>query len=452
MPGHLSARLILAIWLCLGTAGAIAGVVLLAAGAGARCQVLCLVLALPLTAVNLSWARALALIALFLRCLCTMNNAGLASRKNNGVSMKSYLVGGAVRDELLGLSAKDRDHVVIGATPAMMIAAGFRLVGIDFTVGLHPQTQEEYALARTLRKSAGGAHDLGDDSAHVTLEDDLARRDLTINSMAKAEDGTIIDPYGGRADLKNRVLRHTSEAFQEDPLRVLRTARFMARFGAEWTIAPGTWALMRSMCAAGEVDRVPADRIWAEVQKGLKEPHPELMLSTMDHLGLLSRPAFAAYAGARAPDVEALRAAVAAGCGVEVLFALAVPALATDSVMSLARIPVPVRDAAVAFRAGLAAGLADFDRLAAEERLNVVEVIDAVRQKERLRHVLAALDCYNGGDAASVSVRSAAAALRTINQPAVINGATDAQTIRDRIRAARIDAIATSMKVFHPTP
>ena len=168
--------------------------------------------------------------------------------------MKCYIVGGAVRDRLLGLPVKDRDWVVVGATPEVMQARGFRPVGKDFPVFLHPKTQEEYALARTERKVGRGYHGFTFHAApDVTLEDDLIRRDLTINAIAEDDDGTLIDPYGGVADLRAGVLRHVSAAFAEDPVRILRLARFAARFAA-FTVAPETQALMRHMVADGEVD------------------------------------------------------------------------------------------------------------------------------------------------------------------------------------------------------
>src|SRR5512141_1306801 len=172
--------------------------------------------------------------------------------------MQTYMVGGAVRDALLGLPVNDRDWVVVGATPHEMITAGFLPVGKDFPVFLHPQTREEYALARTERKTGPGYH--GFDfiaGPGVTLEDDLRRRDLTINAIAQDEDGTLVDPFGGAAALRDRVLRHVSPAFAEDPVRVLRVARFAARFAARgFAIAAETMALMRQMVADGEVDHL----------------------------------------------------------------------------------------------------------------------------------------------------------------------------------------------------
>ena len=203
--------------------------------------------------------------------------------------MKTYLVGGAVRDELLGLPVSDRDYVVVGATPAQMQALGYRAVGSDFPVFLHPQTQAEYALARTERKTAPGYRGFAFHAApDVTLEEDLARRDLTINAMARAADGTLIDPYHGQQDLQNKVLRHVSPAFAEDPVRILRVARFAARY-ANFTIAPETLALMRDMVAAGEVDHLVAERVWNEIARGLMEQQPARMFVSLRECGALAR-------------------------------------------------------------------------------------------------------------------------------------------------------------------
>ncbi|MFN9490379.1 MAG: multifunctional CCA tRNA nucleotidyl transferase/2'3'-cyclic phosphodiesterase/2'nucleotidase/phosphatase, partial [Betaproteobacteria bacterium] len=180
--------------------------------------------------------------------------------------MKIYVVGGAVRDELLGLPVQDRDHVVVGATPEEMIRRGFRPVGRDFPVFLHPETHEEYALARTERKTAPGYHGFAFHAApDVTLEQDLERRDLTINAMARDDDGRLIDPHHGAEDLGEGLLRHVSPAFAEDPVRILRVARFAARFG--FSVAPETQALMRQMVEAGEADALVAERVWQELVK-----------------------------------------------------------------------------------------------------------------------------------------------------------------------------------------
>ena len=203
--------------------------------------------------------------------------------------MQTYLVGGAVRDALLGLPVKDRDWVVVGADPAVMKAAGYLPVGRDFPVFLHPQTHEEVALARTERKTAPGYHGFAFHAApEVSLEDDLARRDLTINAMAQGEDGAIIDPFNGQGDLTARVLRHVSPAFAEDPVRILRLARFAARF-ADFSIAPETLALMGQMVADGEVDALVAERVWQELSKGLMERRPSRMFEVLRACGALAR-------------------------------------------------------------------------------------------------------------------------------------------------------------------
>jgi tRNA nucleotidyltransferase (CCA-adding enzyme) len=203
--------------------------------------------------------------------------------------MKSYVVGGAVRDELLGLPVSDRDHVVVGATPGQMLASGFRPVGKDFPVFLHPETQEEYALARTERKTAPGYHGfVFHTSPDVRLEDDLVRRDLTINAMARADDGSVIDPYGGQRDLAARLFRHVSPAFAEDPVRILRVARFAARF-PEFRVAQETNALMRAMVEEGEVDALVPERVWQEIARGLMEQRPSRMLEVLRDCGALAR-------------------------------------------------------------------------------------------------------------------------------------------------------------------
>ena len=203
--------------------------------------------------------------------------------------MKIYTVGGTVRDALLGVPSGDRDWVVVGATPQQMLDAGYLPVGRDFPVFLHPRTKEEHALARTERKTAPGyrGFTVHADPA-VTLEEDLQRRDLTINAMARSADGTLIDPCGGQRDLAARVLRHVSPAFAEDPVRILRLARFAARF-AHFTVAPETRALMREMVAAGEVDALVSERVWQELSRGLMEATPSRMFEVLRDCGALER-------------------------------------------------------------------------------------------------------------------------------------------------------------------
>jgi len=203
--------------------------------------------------------------------------------------MQTYLVGGAVRDELLGIDVKDRDWVVVGATPDEMLAKGFKQVGADFPVFLHPKTREEYALARTERKQGRGYHGFSVYSApDVTLEEDLKRRDLTINAMARDERGELVDPFHGLEDLRARQLRHVSPAFAEDPLRILRTARFAARFRPiGFEVHPDTMTLMRQMVAEGEVDHLVPERVWQEVQRALQEQEPGTFFEVLRDCGAL---------------------------------------------------------------------------------------------------------------------------------------------------------------------
>ena len=203
--------------------------------------------------------------------------------------MKVYLVGGAVRDQLLGLPVKDRDWIVVGAVPATLLSLGYQQVGKDFPVFLNPKTKEEYALARTERKSSAGYTGfICDFSPTITLEQDLIRRDLTINAMAQSEDGEIIDPYDGKQDLENRILRHISPAFSEDPLRVLRVARFAARYHSlGFKIASETLSLMAKLAQLGELQHLTAERVWLETEKALNEKNPEIYFETLHKTGAL---------------------------------------------------------------------------------------------------------------------------------------------------------------------
>jgi len=203
--------------------------------------------------------------------------------------MKIYLVGGAVRDALMGKAGADRDWVVVGGTPEALVAQGYQPVGRDFPVFLHPDTHEEYALARTERKTARGYHGFAvHASPDVTLEEDLARRDLTINAIAQDEHGQRTDPFGGERDLGAKVLRHVTEAFREDPVRILRLARFAARF-PDFTVAPETMTLMREMVAEGEVDALVSERVWQELSRGLMGDKPSRMLQVLRECGALQR-------------------------------------------------------------------------------------------------------------------------------------------------------------------
>ena len=213
--------------------------------------------------------------------------------------MKAYLVGGAVRDEQLGIAHSERDWCVVGATPAELLADGYRQVGKDFPVFLHPESNEEYALARTERKTAPGYHGFAFDfSPDVSIEDDLLRRDLTINAIARDADGKLIDPHGGRGDIDKRILRHVSDAFSEDPVRILRVAKFAARFRhLDFKIANETMALMQHMVANGEVDALVPDRVWKETEEALCGPDIRVYFEVLRKCGALK---------VLFPEVEAL--------------------------------------------------------------------------------------------------------------------------------------------------
>jgi len=299
-----------------------------------------------------------------------------------GASMQIYCVGGAVRDELLGRAVADRDWVVTGATPEQMTALGFRPVGRDFPVFLHPDTHEEYALARTERKVARGYRGFQiHSSPEVTLEEDLRRRDLTINAIARAANGSLIDPWGGQADLKTRTLRHVSEAFAEDPVRILRLARFAARL-PQFSIAPETLALAREMVEAGEVDALVPERVWQELARGLMEAQPSRMFEVLSHCGALAR---------LLPERGAIEPAcvdAAARCEepLEIRYALAMAAPGASAVAQACseRLRAP---AACAELAQLLADQGLANPLAGDASLLLarLERIDALRRPERAR-------------------------------------------------------------------
>ena len=366
--------------------------------------------------------------------------------------MKTFRVGGSVRDELLGLPVQDHDYVVVGADPGELLAKGFRPVGADFPVFLHPVTHEEYALARTERKTAPGYKGFSFHAApDVTLEDDLRRRDLTINAMAIGEDGALVDPHGGAADLKAGILRHVSEAFEEDPVRILRVARFAARFG--FAIAPETLGLMRAMVARGEADALVPERVWQELARGVMETEPARMIAVLRECGALARvlpeldtaleePGATARLGAR------LDAAARAGYVLAVRYALLVLDLATEGAAALSQrvnAPSDCRDLArlAIQERGL---LADARTLDAESMLALLERTDAMRRPERLDRLLDVAEC----DAAMAPDRSAAtrkALARALGSARNVDAGAIAREhpgeIPDSIRRARLAAIAS---------
>ena len=312
--------------------------------------------------------------------------------------MEVYLVGGAVRDALLGLPVAERDWVVVGATPEEMEAGGFRAVGRDFPVFLHPNTQEEHALARMERKTGPGYRGFSTESSpRVTLAEDLQRRDLTVNAIAQAADGTLVDPYGGQADLRARILRHVSPAFSEDPLRVLRVARFAARFGPlGFTVAPETLALMKRMSAGDELATLSPERLWRETERALASGQPERYFAVLRSCGALGRvmPELDALLQKSPQGVlalAALRAATDAGGDGPVRWAALTGELDPGEQQALhARLRTPNAYAELAALTRRIATLMDAGHVSQERFLSVagnlmkvLEASDALRRPER---------------------------------------------------------------------
>lgn len=400
--------------------------------------------------------------------------------------MQAYVVGGAVRDALLGLPVKDRDWVVVGSTPEEMLARGFRPVGRDFPVFLHPQTSEEYALARTERKSGHGYTGfVCHASPEVTLEEDLLRRDLTINAIARAEDGTLIDPYGGRRDLAARLFRHVSPAFAEDPLRILRVARFAARF-TDFSVAPETLALMRQMVAAGEVDHLVAERVWQELARGLMEARPSRMIRVLRDCGALAvilpevdrlfgvpQPAqhhpeidtgehvllVVDHAAATAQPLAVRWACLMHDLGKADTPAHVLPhhhgheaasARRARAVSERLKAPTECRDLAemVAREHGI---LARADELRAETMVRLIERCDGLRRPERFALMLAAAACDQAGRGARGDNAPAArplarwhaalAAVRSVDAGTIAQNCKDKSLIPQTLHAARVAAV-----------
>lgn len=305
--------------------------------------------------------------------------------------MKIYLVGGAVRDQLLGLPVKERDWVVVGATPQEMLSQGFQQVGKDFPVFLHPQTKEEYALARTERKVGRGYKGFECYAApDVTLEDDLKRRDLTINAIAQDEKGQLIDPYGGQQDLANKQLRHVSSAFAEDPLRVLRVARFAARF-SEFSVSSETLNLMQQMVAAGEVDELVPERVWQEIIKVLKERAIHRFFEILKECGA-DKILFPEFSIADL-DFSSTNAAQFLE-NLEIRFATLIHRLSSSQINQLCkhyRIPSSFCELAILVSEGYT-NFHQLEKLDAEAILNFFEKTDALRRIERFNYFLQACE------------------------------------------------------------
>lgn len=365
--------------------------------------------------------------------------------------MQIFRVGGSVRDELLGLPVVDRDWVVIGETPESMITAGFQPVGKDFPVFLHPVTHEEYALARTERKTGPGYKGFAVQfSPDVTLEEDLARRDLTVNAMALQADGTLVDPFDGARDLVERVLRHVTAAFSEDPVRILRVARFSARFET-FTIAPETMSLMQAMVRAGEVDALVPERVWQELSRGLMERHPSRMLAVLEATGAAAvlLPAWAALdAKRRAACGEALDRSALQDDPLPVRVAIWFADLgrvAAEAACQALKAPNECRDLAgqVASQANLQP--AWLTGASAQGLYDLLAGLDAWRRPERVEALIRATAARTDTPVSSTGaerLRLALAATRQVDQATIAAGlAGQPLAIRDAIAAARLAAI-----------
>lgn len=360
--------------------------------------------------------------------------------------MQIYLVGGAVRDTLLGLPVKEKDWVVIGATPEEMIAQGYQAVGKDFPVFLHPTTHEEYALARTERKVGKGYKGFTFHAASdVTLEEDLKRRDLTINAIAQTSAGELIDPYGGQADLKNKILRHVSPAFQEDPVRILRLARFSAKLPS-FKIHADTLALMRNMVKAGEVDALVAERVWQELARALMNSQPVLFFRALAACDALA--ALFPQININSEGMNALKRSTAITNSGPIRFAALLHDISEKDVQSLCRryrIPNDYSDLAllVSRHGGVLHEMAHAD---AEQLLSFILSMDALRRPQRFRDFLVALKASDPDFKTAVAekIQHAIQAVKSVDtqplQDQNLKGADFANALK-KMRLAAIEVI-----------
>lgn len=384
--------------------------------------------------------------------------------------MEIYEVGGAVRDSLLGRPVADRDWVVTGATAEDMLALGYRQVGRDFPVFLHPDTHEEYALARLERKQAAGYRGFAfDTSRAVTLEQDLARRDVTINAMARDAAGRLIDPYGGQADLAAGILRHITPAFAEDPLRVLRVARFAARFG--YTVHPQTLTLMRALAESGELDTLTPERVWRELERALSEPHPADFFTVLRACGALAvlfpeietlfglpvSPPVHGEGDAGTAMLSMLEHAAQQSASVAVRFALMLlptaaiggpPEAPAEALSQRLRVPVAVRELtvlAVRHRATIAVAC----ELDAPSLVQLLASLDALRRPERLQEVLDVCALAEGDApthyAPARLLQRLNAVCRGVHPDPALAATAKGTAIRDALQAARTAAVAREL-------
>lgn len=357
--------------------------------------------------------------------------------------MKIYLVGGAVRDQLLGLPVKERDYVVVGSTPEKMSELGFKPVGKEFPVFLHPKTKEEYALARTEKKISKGYKGFEFyTSPHVTLEEDLKRRDFTINAMAMDENGKIIDPFNGKQDLEKKILRHVSEAFAEDPVRILRAARFAARF-ADFSIHPDTLQLMQHMAHAGEVDALISERVWQEFYRALNEDHPERFLEVLQEAHALTK-LFPALEKNYHAVLTALKNARSFDSLVR--FAAMFYTLSPHETQILCeknRVPLDYRDLAqmVATNGAVYFSL---NLQSANEILDLLEKVDAFRRPERFDKFLQACSANMQQSEREKKLQSALKIANEIDVKKIIQDGFTGKEIGDELKKRRLEALLSS--------
>lgn len=370
--------------------------------------------------------------------------------------METYLVGGAVRDRLLGIPVKDRDWVVVGTTPEAMVREGYTAVGKDFPVFLHPQTHEEYALARTERKTGPGYHGFQfNTDESVTIEDDLLRRDLTINAIAESTDGKLIDPYNGQQDIDNKVLRHVSPAFAEDPVRVLRLAKFMARFAHfGFTVAEPTTQLVRSMVNSGEVDHLVAERVWQEFNAALTANTPRAFFTTLDQTGATDRimPELSQLL-ANTQALDSLDQACQESTDAGTRFAALCAEFSADQAPTLEkfskrlRIPAAIADLAL-LTARFAGQSHQAMSLDAAQLHALLKSVDATRRPERFQAFLHAVKAHskavvtkNNEYPQADRLLQCAAAMRSIDAAQIAKSQPNKTTISTAIREAEVSAI-----------
>ncbi len=363
--------------------------------------------------------------------------------------MQIYLVGGAVRDQLLGLEVKDRDWVVVGATPEAMIAAGYRPVGKDFPVFLHPETHEEYALARTERKSGKGYKGFTFHTApDVTLEQDLIRRDLRINAMAMDENGKIIDPYGGQADLQARTLTHVSDAFSEDPLRVLRVARFAARFAPlGFSVAAETLDLMRQLSSDDELQHLSAERVWQEFERALNTPNPATFIEVLHSCGALAKlmPELANGNPAiwQQIDTQTLRSSTERFAVLAQQIAEQHSDAAVEALAERLRIPKRFLEVAKDLQQW-SAQLVRFPTLKPHAKLQVIEGLKLQRSEQRLEPIQAPAELIHSTPIDRVAITQAIAAVNNISPKGLLAEGFSGPALGEELRRRQIQALTLS--------